>query len=137
MPFARTDDPSVAAVGSDHVLINSGPSFFLRVAIARLDGGGSVRRQPDANAYSIGSHNTRIFLESHAFSLCNDTRETNMSKRELIDTGTDQRYVRRDENGRFKESVDVGRSLAADKRHKAKHDAKPGEGDKGDHHRKH
>lgn len=60
-----------------------------------------------------------------------------MSKRELIDTGTDQRYVRRDENGRFKESVDVGRSLAADKRHKAKHDAKPGEGDKGDHHRKH
>lgn len=78
-----------------------------------------------------------IFLESHAFSLCNDTRETTMSKRELIDTGTDKRYVRRDENGRFKESVDVGRSLAADKRHKSKHDAKPGEGDKGDHRRKH
>ncbi len=33
-----------------------------------------------------------------------------MSKRELIDTGTDKRYVRRDENGQFKESVDVGRS---------------------------
>ncbi|WP_337269884.1 hypothetical protein [Oryzifoliimicrobium ureilyticus] len=59
-----------------------------------------------------------------------------MSKRELIDTGTDKRYVRRDAEGRFKESVDVGRSLSADKRHKAEHDAKPGEGDRGDHKRK-
>ncbi len=33
-----------------------------------------------------------------------------MSKRELIDTGTDKRYVRRDESGKFKQSVDVGRS---------------------------
>ncbi|MBO0145275.1 hypothetical protein JZX87_29535 [Agrobacterium sp. Ap1] len=56
-----------------------------------------------------------------------------MSKRELIDTGTDKRYVRRDEKGQFKESVDVGRSLSADKRQKAKTVAKPGEGDKGDH----
>lgn len=58
-----------------------------------------------------------------------------MSKRELIDTGTDKRYVRRDKDGKFKESVDVSRSLSADKRHKAKRDAKPGEGDRGD--RKH
>jgi hypothetical protein len=36
--------------------------------------------------------------------------------RELIDTGTDKRFVRRDEQGRFKESVDVGKSLAADRR---------------------
>lgn len=56
-----------------------------------------------------------------------------MSKRELIDTGTDKRYVRRDEKGQFKESVDVGRSLSADKRHKARTVEKPGEGDKGDH----
>ncbi|MCM2457592.1 hypothetical protein HGO37_19515 [Rhizobium sp. CG4] len=55
-----------------------------------------------------------------------------MSKRELIDTGTDKRYVRRDEKGQFSESVDVGKSLSADKRHDAKHEAKPGEGDKGD-----
>ena len=33
--------------------------------------------------------------------------------RELIDTGTDKRYVRRDEDGQFKESDDVGRSLSA------------------------
>ena len=56
-----------------------------------------------------------------------------MSKRELIDTGTDKRYVRRNKKGQFKESVGVGRSLSADKRHKAKRDAKPGEGDRGDH----
>lgn len=56
-----------------------------------------------------------------------------MSKRELIDAGNDKRYVRRDEDGKFKQSVDVGRSLSADKRHEAKNDAKAGEGDKGDH----
>ncbi|ATE65618.1 hypothetical protein [Rhizorhabdus dicambivorans] len=55
-----------------------------------------------------------------------------MSKRELIDTGTDKRYMRRDERGRFKESDDVGRSLAADRRTQAKTGAKPGQGDRGD-----
>ncbi|MEY9829952.1 hypothetical protein ABIA25_001767 [Sinorhizobium fredii] len=55
-----------------------------------------------------------------------------MSKRELIDTGTDKRNVRRDASGKFKESVDVGRSLSSDKKQKAKHDAEPGHGDKGD-----
>ena len=36
------------------------------------------------------------------------------AKRELIDTGTDKRYVRRDEKGRFEEVDDVGRSLSQD-----------------------
>ena len=40
--------------------------------------------------------------------------------RELIDTGTDKRYVRRDAKGQSKESDDVGRSLAADRRQKVK-----------------
>lgn len=56
-----------------------------------------------------------------------------MSKRELIDTGTDKRYVRRDDEGQFKEVVDVGRSLSQDRRREAKHEAKPGQGDRGDH----
>lgn len=55
-----------------------------------------------------------------------------MSKRELIDTGTDKRYVRRDDTGLFKESVDVGRSLSQDRRQQAENDARPGEGDRGD-----
>ena len=54
------------------------------------------------------------------------------SERELIDTGTDKRYVRRDEQGQFKESDDVGRSSAADQRRDAKHDTKKGQGDRGD-----
>jgi len=53
-------------------------------------------------------------------------------KRELIDTGTDKRYVRRDKKGRFNESDDVGRSLSADRRHKAKTKVKSGSGDRGD-----
>ncbi len=55
-----------------------------------------------------------------------------MSKRELIDTGTDKRYVRRDERGRFKKSDDVGRSLAADRRQRAQKKVQSGDGDRGD-----
>ena len=54
------------------------------------------------------------------------------AKRELINTGTDKRYVRRDRGGRFKESDDVGRSLSMDRRRKAKTKAKKGQGDRGD-----
>jgi hypothetical protein len=53
-------------------------------------------------------------------------------KRELIDTGSDKRYVRRDPTGKFRESDDQGRSLAQDRRHQAKAVAKAGQGDKGD-----
>lgn len=55
-----------------------------------------------------------------------------MAKRELIKPKGDARYIRRDDKGRIKESDDVGRSLAADRRTKAKTVAKPGQGDKGD-----
>lgn len=53
-------------------------------------------------------------------------------KRELIDTGTDKRYVRRDDQGRFQESDDVGRSLSQDVKKRAKTVVPPGQGDKGD-----
>jgi hypothetical protein len=53
-------------------------------------------------------------------------------KRELIDTGTDTRFVRRGARGKFKESDDVGKSLTADRRKKAKTKVKSGQGDKGD-----
>ena len=55
------------------------------------------------------------------------------SKRELIEpTPGDKRYVRRDAEGQFKEVDDVGRSLSADRKRKAKTTAKPGQGDRGD-----
>ena len=53
--------------------------------------------------------------------------------RELIEPNPgDKRYVRRDEDGKFKESADVGRSLSQDQRKDAKTVVKPGQGDRGD-----
>lgn len=54
------------------------------------------------------------------------------NKRERIAPNGDARFVRRDEHGRFKESDDVGRSLAQDRRQHAKTTVKSGEGDRGD-----
>jgi hypothetical protein len=59
-------------------------------------------------------------------------RKRKAAKRELIDTGTDKRYVRRDAAGRFNESDDVGRSLSQDRKRKSKTAAKSGQGDKVD-----
>jgi hypothetical protein len=56
-----------------------------------------------------------------------------MSKREEIAPNGDKRYIRRDDKGRIKSSVEEGASLSADARHKAKNDAGPGQGDRGDH----
>ena len=54
-------------------------------------------------------------------------------KRELIEPHKgDKRYVRRNKKGEFKEVDDVGRSLSADRRRKAKTVTKAGQGDKGD-----
>ena len=54
------------------------------------------------------------------------------NKRELIDTGSDKRFVRRDEEGKFKESDDVGRSLSADRKRDAENESESGHGDRGD-----
>jgi len=54
-------------------------------------------------------------------------------KRETVEPNPgDKRYVRRDASGRFEESDDVGRSLSADRRQRAKTTAKKGQGDRGD-----
>ena len=56
-----------------------------------------------------------------------------MSKRELIEpTPGDKRYARRDDEGRFTEMVDVGKSLAQDQRRQARTEAPKGQGDRGD-----
>jgi hypothetical protein len=54
------------------------------------------------------------------------------AKRELINTGSDKRYVRRGASGKFKESDDVGRSLAQDRPRKAATKTRKGQGDRGD-----
>jgi len=53
-------------------------------------------------------------------------------KRELINTGTDKRFVKRDAKGKFKESADVTRSLRKDVKQTSKRKVKPGYGDRGD-----
>jgi hypothetical protein len=56
-----------------------------------------------------------------------------VSNRETIDTGSDKRYVRRDDKGHFtSDQVDVGKSSAADQRQHSKTRAKKGQGDRGD-----
>ena len=52
--------------------------------------------------------------------------------RELIDTQKDKRYVRRDEQGQFEESDDVGRSTAQDQKRDAENTTTKGQGDRGD-----
>jgi hypothetical protein len=53
-------------------------------------------------------------------------------KRELMKPNGDLRYVRRDARGRIVESDDVGRSLAQDRRRRARTASGKGQGDKGD-----
>lgn len=53
-------------------------------------------------------------------------------KRERIEVNGDTRFVKRDAQGRFKESVDAGRSIAQDRKRHAKTEAKSGYGDRGD-----
>jgi len=56
-----------------------------------------------------------------------------MSQRELIEPNKgDKRYVRRNEDGTFKESDDVSRSLSQDARRHSSTRKPKNEGDKGD-----
>lgn len=59
-------------------------------------------------------------------------KKESKSHRELIDTGKDKRFVRRDEKGQFEDVADVGRSLARDRQQQAKTKVPPGQGDRGD-----
>lgn len=55
------------------------------------------------------------------------------SRRELIEPNKgDKRYVRRKSDGTFGKTVDVGKSLASDKRTTAKKKVPKGQGDRGD-----
>jgi hypothetical protein len=61
-----------------------------------------------------------------------DSSKNKASDRELINTGNDKRFVRRDKEGQFKESDDVGRSLTKDRKQAAKTTVPSGRGDRGD-----
>jgi hypothetical protein len=59
--------------------------------------------------------------------------EKRTSKRELIEPNKgDKRFVRRKAGGTFGKTVDVGKSLGADRKHTAKTKVPNGQGDRGD-----
>jgi hypothetical protein len=60
-------------------------------------------------------------------------KKSKTSKRTVIEPKKgDLRYVRRNKKGEFKKEVSVGRSLAADRKRKAKTKVAKGQGDRGD-----
>ena len=60
-------------------------------------------------------------------------KSSKTSKRTVIEPKKgDRRYVRRNKKGEFKKEVKVGRSLATDRKRKAKSKVKKGQGDRGD-----
>ena len=60
-------------------------------------------------------------------------KSSKTTKRTVIEPKKgDRRYVRRNKKGEFKKEVKVGRSLAADRKRKAKSKVKKGQGDRGD-----
>jgi hypothetical protein len=97
------------------------PAVILGALSAVILGGGAVAaRKVMKNSRKTAKKSTR-------------KRSTKASKRTLIEPHPgDKRYVRRDARGRIKESVDVGRSLSADRKRSSKTRAKAGQGDKGD-----
>jgi hypothetical protein len=61
------------------------------------------------------------------------SKKSATSKRTIIEPHKgDRRFVRRNKKGEFKKQVDVGRSLAADRKRTAKTKVKKGQGDRGD-----
>ena len=61
------------------------------------------------------------------------SRRSKASKRTIIEPHKgDRRYLRRNKKGEFRKEVNVGRSLAADRRRKARTKATKGQGDRGD-----
>jgi hypothetical protein len=82
-------------------------------------------QEPQEPSQMVKERNARLADQAEKIAALKRARETDsqspkgetMAKRELIDTGTDKRYMRRNKLGTsFVESDDVGRSLAADRR---------------------
>jgi hypothetical protein len=89
--------------------------------------------RPKAVANSSGSGVYRNDFVTGTQRVAAKSKHKPVGKREQIGTGSAARYVRRDAKGHFtSDQVDVGRSLAADRRQKAKNSAPKGMKDRGD-----
>jgi hypothetical protein len=85
-------------------------------------------RRPDR---PLEGGNTKSLLEEGEEKMKKKTRSA--SKREMIEPHRgDKRYVRRTSRGKFGKTVDLGRSLSADRKRLAKAKVSKGQGDRGD-----
>jgi hypothetical protein len=109
--------------------------FFDRGRDRRNNGGIELAHEGESASKRARGESKLDMLHARMYwrdtALMNKKRHSK-SRRELIDTGNEKRYVRRDEKGRFDEVADVGRSLAADRRQHAKTTVPSGQGDRGD-----
>jgi hypothetical protein len=81
----------------------------------------------------LGPDTQRSFVMRSLGMPAKRTTRSKTSKRTTIEPHKgDRRYVRRNKKGQFKKEVNVGRSLAADRRRKSNRKVKPGQGDGGD-----
>jgi hypothetical protein len=99
----------------------------------------NLRPLPRLTDRARGPADTKLLRDTVAATLAkydlgpwSDNPRGRAMPRELITPKGDKRFVRRSKGGQFKESDDVARSLASDRRKKAKTIAKKGEGDRGD-----
>ena len=93
----------------------------------------SSRKSTTKKASSSRKSSSKKATSKTSASKSSGSKKKSASKRELIEpTSGDKRYVRRDKEGQFRKVVDMGRSLAADRRSTSKTKVKSGQGDKGD-----
>ena len=124
----RIDDDEVQGVVNKlRAFAQDNPAIVLG-ALSALIAGGAV-----AAGRAVVKNKKKSAARKSRPAVKTASRKRSSSKRTLIEPHAgDKRYIRRDAKGRIKESVDVGRSLSADARHKSKTRSKSGSGDKGD-----
>lgn len=124
----RIDDDEVQGVVKKlRAFAQDNPAIVLG-ALSALIAGGAV-----AAGRAVVKNKKKSAARKSSPAVKTASKKRSSSKRTLIEPHAgDKRYIRRDAKGRIKESVDVGRSLSADARHKSKTRSKSGSGDKGD-----
>src|SRR5437588_12424608 len=74
-----------------------------------------------------------ICLQRKEIKMPTQTGTSKTSRRQVIEPKPgDKRYVRRNQEGKFKKEVDVGRSLSADRRQRSRTQVAKGQGDRGE-----
>jgi hypothetical protein len=98
-----------------------------------LDKLSRLRRQTLRGKYPTANSLRRDLPKKNHGKKMATKKKSKTSKRTVIEPKKgDRRYVRRNKKGEFKKEVKVGKSLAADRKRKAKTKVEKGQGDRGD-----